>query len=69
MFAAMLGTAIVIGEWRALIALAFFAGAVLRRVSVEERWLGEIFPDAYTRYRRDVPALIPFLRGRIANEQ
>ena len=44
-------------------------GAVLRRVSVEERWLGEIFPDAYTRYRRDVPALIPFLRGRIANEQ
>jgi len=66
MLAAMFGTAIVIGEWRALIALAFFAGAVLRRVSVEERWLGETFPDDYSRYRQEVPALVPFLGGRIA---
>ena len=66
LLAAMLGTAIVIGEWRALIALAFFAGAVLRRVSVEERWLGETFPDDYSRYRQEVPALVPFLGGRIA---
>ena len=69
LLAAMLGTAIVIGEWRALIALAFFAGAVLRRVSVEQRWLSEIFPDDYSRYRREVPALVPFLRGRMANSE
>jgi protein-S-isoprenylcysteine O-methyltransferase Ste14 len=43
--------------------LLFFAAAVLRRVSVEERWLGEIFPDDYSRYRQRVPALVPFLRG------
>ena len=41
---------------------------VLRRVNVEERWLGEIFSDEYSRYRREVPALVPFLRGRMANE-
>src|SRR5215471_15064420 len=62
MLAAMLGTAIVIGEWRALIALLFFVAAVLRRVSVGQRWLGETFPDDYARYRQEVPALIPFLR-------
>jgi protein-S-isoprenylcysteine O-methyltransferase Ste14 len=60
MLVAMLGTAIAIGQWRGLVAFAFFAAAVLRRVSVEERWMGEIFPDAYARYRREVPALIPF---------
>ena len=69
MLAAMFGTAIVIGEWRALIALLFFVAAVLRRVSVEERWLREIFPDDYSRYRREVPALIPFLGRRIANSE
>jgi len=62
MLAAMLGTAIGIGEWRGLVAFAFFAAGVLRRVRVEECWLGEIFPDAYARYRREVPALIPFPR-------
>jgi protein-S-isoprenylcysteine O-methyltransferase Ste14 len=62
MMAAMLGSAIVIGQWRCLVALAIFVAAILRRVSVEERWLGEIFPDAYARYRREVPALIPSLR-------
>jgi protein-S-isoprenylcysteine O-methyltransferase Ste14 len=64
LLAAMLGTAIVIGEWRALLALAFFCFAVLRRVRVEERWLGEIFPDSYARFRREVPAVIPFLTWR-----
>ena len=69
LLAAMFGTAIVIGEWRALIALLFFVAAVLRRVSVEQRWLSEIFPDDYSRYRREVPALVPFLRGRMANSE
>ena len=69
MLAAMSGTAIVIGEWRALTALVFFVAAVLRRVTVEQRWLSEIFPDDYSRYRREVPALVPFLRGRMANSE
>jgi protein-S-isoprenylcysteine O-methyltransferase Ste14 len=60
MLVAMLGTAIVIGQWRALVALVFFVAAVLRRARVEECWMGEIFSDAYARYRREVPALIPF---------
>jgi protein-S-isoprenylcysteine O-methyltransferase Ste14 len=64
MLAAMLGTAMVIGEWRALLALAFLSFAILRRVRVEERWLGEIFPDSYARYRRKVPGIIPFVTWR-----
>jgi protein-S-isoprenylcysteine O-methyltransferase Ste14 len=61
LLAAVLGTAILIGQWRGLVALAFFASAVLRRVRVEERWLDEIFPDVYASYRREVPALVPFV--------
>jgi protein-S-isoprenylcysteine O-methyltransferase Ste14 len=58
---AILGTAIAIGEWRTLVALACVLLAVLRKLSVEERWLGELFPDAYARYRQEVPALVPFI--------
>jgi hypothetical protein len=27
---------------------------------IEEKYLAEIFPDDYARYRAEVPALIPF---------
>jgi protein-S-isoprenylcysteine O-methyltransferase Ste14 len=58
---AVLGTAITIGEWRGLVALACVLLGVLRKLGVEERWLSELFPDAYARYRREVPALVPFI--------
>jgi protein-S-isoprenylcysteine O-methyltransferase Ste14 len=56
---ALLGSVIALGEARGLIALLLFAVAFLRRVTVEERLLGEEFGTAYSRYRRDVPALVP----------
>jgi len=58
---AVLGNAIAMGEWRALVALALFAGAFLRKIQLEERFMLEQFGDAYARYRREVTSLIPGL--------
>jgi protein-S-isoprenylcysteine O-methyltransferase Ste14 len=59
LFAALLGSVIALGELRGLIALALFTLAFLRRVALEERLLAEEFGAAYSRYRREVPRLLP----------
>jgi protein-S-isoprenylcysteine O-methyltransferase Ste14 len=59
---ALFGTALAIGEWRALLGFAFMVGAILRKLSIEERFLTEEFGDAYNRYRAEVPAVLPFWR-------
>jgi protein-S-isoprenylcysteine O-methyltransferase Ste14 len=59
---AALGTAVAIGEWRALVAFALIAAGVLRKVSIEEHWLREAFQDEYANYCARVPALIPCVR-------
>lgn len=61
---AILGTAIAQGELRSLLAVALVAAAFVRKIGVEETFLAEAFGDAYDRYRREVPALIPFVRPR-----
>jgi len=58
---ALLGTAIVVGKWRALIGLALFVIAIVRKLTIEERFMSEQFGEAYARYREQVPALLPFL--------
>jgi protein-S-isoprenylcysteine O-methyltransferase Ste14 len=58
---AFIGTAIVRGEWRGLLAVALALGALWRKLTLEERWLGEAFGEDYARYRAAVAALIPFL--------
>ena len=58
---AFLGTAIAIGQWRGVLALLIVFVALWRKLRLEERWLGEIFGEAYARYRAEVAALIPFL--------
>jgi protein-S-isoprenylcysteine O-methyltransferase Ste14 len=60
---AILGTAISLGQWRGLIALAFFGSAFLLRVRIEERVMAETFGSEYARYRSQVPALIPRIWG------
>jgi protein-S-isoprenylcysteine O-methyltransferase Ste14 len=57
---AIAGTAAALGEWRDAIAfgLAFLAFIVKSRV--EERWMGETFPE-YESYRRATAALVPFI--------
>jgi protein-S-isoprenylcysteine O-methyltransferase Ste14 len=61
---AILGTAIVFGEWRGLVAFCFLTAAYLLKLRREERFMAESFPDAYPGYRARVPALIPFFHGR-----
>jgi protein-S-isoprenylcysteine O-methyltransferase Ste14 len=61
---AILGTAVVFGEWRGLIALCFLTVAYLFKLRREERFMAESFPDVYPGYRARVPALIPFFYVR-----
>jgi len=60
---AILGTAIVFGEWRGLLAFCFLTVAFLFKLRREERFMEESFPDTYPSYRAQVPALIPLFRG------
>lgn len=56
---ALLGSIIALGEVRGVIALALFTFALLRKVALEERLLAEEFGPTYSRYRREVPRLLP----------
>ena len=58
---AFLGTAIAIGEWRALIALVLAVGSFVYKLGLEERAMRETFGAAYEVYARRVKALIPFI--------
>jgi protein-S-isoprenylcysteine O-methyltransferase Ste14 len=57
---ALLGTAIALNRWRALLALVLMFAALLLKSRHEERRLRQIFPD-YDRYAAETAALIPFL--------
>jgi protein-S-isoprenylcysteine O-methyltransferase Ste14 len=59
---ALLGSAVACGELRALIGLGIVAGAFVRKLRIEERFMRELFPQQYQRYCAEVPALIPFTR-------
>jgi protein-S-isoprenylcysteine O-methyltransferase Ste14 len=59
---AMLGTVIVFGEWRGLLAFCLLTIAFLLKLRREERFMEENFPDTYPSYRAQVPALIPLFR-------
>jgi protein-S-isoprenylcysteine O-methyltransferase Ste14 len=59
---AIVGTAISIGELRALLGAALAIVAYIRKIRIEEPWLLARFGSAYTDYRRDVSALVPLPR-------
>ena len=62
LLSALLGTALAIGEWRALLAFAAFTVGFLFKIKTEEHFMDETFGEKYARYRAEVPALIPFPR-------
>jgi protein-S-isoprenylcysteine O-methyltransferase Ste14 len=57
----LVGTALSVGKWRALVGLVLIVAALLRKLSIEERFMSEQFGEAYARYRAEVPGLIPFV--------
>ncbi|MDR3537172.1 MAG: isoprenylcysteine carboxylmethyltransferase family protein [Acetobacteraceae bacterium] len=59
---ALLGSAIANGSWAGLLGLLAIALAFLRKIGIEERFLGAQFGEAYARYRSEVPALLPWPR-------
>ena len=61
MLLGLLGTALVFGEWRGLLALALVAAAFWFKLRHEEAWMRERFGTAYVDYMRRTKALIPGL--------
>lgn len=58
---AILGTAIKVGDWRGLLALAIVTASFWYKLRHEERWLREQFGEPYLAYQRRTRALIPGL--------
>jgi protein-S-isoprenylcysteine O-methyltransferase Ste14 len=57
----VIGTAIIIGELRAVLSVACVLAVAVLKLRTEEAFLGERFGSAYRRYQEDVKALIPFI--------
>jgi protein-S-isoprenylcysteine O-methyltransferase Ste14 len=58
---AILGTAVAIGEIRALIAASLIFALVVHKIILEEKFMTRQFGADYLEYRRKVKALIPFV--------
>jgi len=58
---AFLGSALALGEWRGMLALALATGAFSLKLRLEEKWMRQQFGDAYAQYARRVTALVPFV--------
>jgi protein-S-isoprenylcysteine O-methyltransferase Ste14 len=58
---AFVGSALAIGEWRGVFAVALASLALWRKLRLEERWMRQQFGDVYEAYCRRVRALIPFV--------
>jgi protein-S-isoprenylcysteine O-methyltransferase Ste14 len=56
---AMIGTTLLIDEWRAVLATVITFLAFWRKYRLEERFMVELFGDKYFAYRTRVPALVP----------
>lgn len=55
------GTALAVGEWRAVLAVAIAAAAFGHKLRLEEAVMRQEFGEAYTRYADRTRALIPFV--------
>jgi protein-S-isoprenylcysteine O-methyltransferase Ste14 len=58
---AIVGSVIAQGEYRGPLALALVILAFTQKIRTEERFMLEQFGEAYARFQREVPALIPGL--------
>jgi protein-S-isoprenylcysteine O-methyltransferase Ste14 len=56
---AFVGTAMAVGRWRAVLAVALALIAIAQRIVVEERFMRQQFGVAYDRYAERVRALVP----------
>jgi protein-S-isoprenylcysteine O-methyltransferase Ste14 len=64
MLIASVGTALVVGEWRGVLAVLLLAAAHSRKAVREERMLTREFGEVYTAYRQSTGFLLPRFGGR-----
>ena len=58
---AIAGSALAIGEWRAILAVALALLSFVHKLRIEERWMREQFADRYRDYCARTDALVPFV--------
>jgi protein-S-isoprenylcysteine O-methyltransferase Ste14 len=56
-----IGTAVALGEWRGLLAVALVFIVLWRKLRLEEEWLQTQFGQPYAAYARWVAALLPYI--------
>jgi protein-S-isoprenylcysteine O-methyltransferase Ste14 len=56
-----IGSALALGQWRGIVAVALAIFALWRKSRLEEQWMRERFGQAYDDYARRVSAIIPFV--------
>ena len=54
-----LGNAVMVGDWRGLLAVAIVFVSFWHKYRLEERWLAEHFGEPYHRYKARTKAIIP----------
>jgi protein-S-isoprenylcysteine O-methyltransferase Ste14 len=64
MLLATIGTALVVGEWRGMLAIVLLVAAHSRKAVREERMLTLEFGDEYTSYRQSTGFLLPRFSSR-----
>ena len=58
---ALAGTALLLGEWRAVLGFVIMFVSFWRKLRLEEAWLREYFGPAYGQYMQRVKAIVPGL--------
>lgn len=58
---ALIGTAVVVGNGRGVVALALLLASFVYKLRIEERFMRQEFGGAYERYCAEVKALVPFV--------
>jgi protein-S-isoprenylcysteine O-methyltransferase Ste14 len=58
---AFVGTAVAVGEWRGLLAVALVFGVLWRKLRLEENWMRARFGVSYETYSQRVAALVPHI--------
>ncbi len=55
------GSAMALGEWRGLLAVALVFGTLWNKLRLEEKWMRAQFGESYEAYCRQVAALVPYI--------
>jgi len=61
MLLGLLGSAIAVGKWRGLLAVALVFVVLLRKLRLEEQWMRSQFGETYEHYASRTTALVPFV--------